>query len=153
MEAHADTSDLYSIWFTQHDFVVSVARSAAEALAKGAADKPDVVVVELMIPDGGPHVIERLRTLPATADAVLIVLTTQTAPSLRRQALEAGADVYLSKPCGGTQLGNVIAAASLARRRPRPVDGAGDRDSEAVIRHSVQRSDAIRQRVGPESVE
>jgi DNA-binding response OmpR family regulator len=153
VEEHADTSDLYAIWFTQHDFVVSVARSAAQALAKGAADRPDVVVAELMIPGGGLHLIERLRTLPATADAVLIVLTTQNGPSLRRGALEAGADVFLSKPCGGTQLGNVIAAASLARRRPRPVGGAEHHDSEAAIRHSVQRSEAIRQRVGPDSVE
>jgi hypothetical protein len=69
-EAHADTSELYAVWFTQHDFVVSVcAVGVGDVEQRRAADMPDVVVAELMIPGGGPHLIERLRTLARTADA------------------------------------------------------------------------------------
>jgi CheY-like chemotaxis protein len=115
VEAHADTCELYAFWLLMRDFRVAVASSAAHALTVARAEAPDIVVVELMVPGGGPSLIRALRHQPATADALLIVLTTQTSQVLRAEALAAGADVYAVKPCGAPRLGELIA---LGRHHP-----------------------------------
>ena len=142
-DAHADTRELYTVWLTQRGFLVSTACSASEALAAAAAEAPDVIVSELMLPGGGPGLVERLRADSATADAVLIVLTTQTAPAQRHHAVAAGADSYLVKPCGAPRLGDEMVSASRRRFRDAvPSQGLQD----AVLR-AAQRAFAIRERV------
>lgn len=116
VEAHADTRDLYAMWLRERDYHVGVAGSAADAVSAARADQPDVVVVELMLPGGGPALVRRLRAEPATAAALIIVLTTQTQPALRAQAIAAGADIYALKPCGAPRLGQLIELGSRSRR-------------------------------------
>ena len=142
-DAHADTRDLYSVWLTQRGFSVSAVASANEVLTFAAAEAPDVIVTELMLPGGGPSLVQRLRAEPATADAVVIVLTTQTAPAQRDQAIAAGADSYLVKPCGAPRLGDAMATASRARFREAVPTG---KRQDAVLR-AAQRAFAIRERV------
>jgi CheY-like chemotaxis protein len=142
-DAHDDTRDLYRVWLTQHGFLVKVAASGDDALAQAHSEPPDVIVTEMMLPDGGPAFVQRLRADPATSDAILIVLTTQTTPLIREQALEAGADSYLAKPCGAPRLGEAMASASRARFRGA-IPSALHRD--AVVRAAL-RSFAIRERV------
>jgi CheY-like chemotaxis protein len=143
VDAHADTRDLYVVWLTQHGFSVRVAGSGDEAVAIARAEALDVIVTEMMLPDGGPPLVRRLRAVPAAAEAVLVVLTTQNAASLREQALEAGADSYLVKPCGAPRLGEAMASVSRARfRRAIPTELRQD----AVLR-AAQRAFAIRERV------
>lgn len=142
-DAHADTREFYAVWLTQRGFRVSAASSASEALELATAESPDVIVAELMLPGGGPELVRRLRANPATADAVLIVLTTQTATVQREQAIAAGADSYLVKPCGAPRLGDAMATASRVRfREAAPTE----RRQDAVLR-AAQRSFAIRERV------
>ena len=143
VDAHADTRALYSVWLTQHAFSVRVAESGDEAVAIARAEALDVIVTEMMVPDGGPPLVRRLRAVPAAADAVLLVLTTQTAAMLREQALEAGADSYLVKPCGAPRLGEAMVSASRARFRSAiPTELRQD----AVLR-AAQRAFAIRERM------
>ena len=143
VDAHADTRDLYAVWLTQRAFSVRVADSGDEAVAIARGEALDVIVTEMMVADGGPPLVRRLRAVPAAADAVLLVLTTQTAAILREQALEAGADGYLVKPCGAPRLGEAMASASRARFRGAiPTELRQD----AVLR-AAQRAFAIRERV------
>ena len=120
VEAHADTRDLYAVWLRQRGYHVAVAGSAADAVEAAGADRPGVVVVELMLPGGGPALIRRLRAEPATADALIVVLTTQTQSALRTEALAAGADIYALKPCGAPRLGQLI---ELGRRNRQDLAG------------------------------
>jgi DNA-binding response OmpR family regulator len=120
VEAHADTRELYAIWLRQRDYHVSVAGSAADAVAVARAGAPEVVVVELVLPGGGPALIRSLRAEPATAEALIIVLTTQTQPAVRAEALAAGADIYVLKPCGAPRLGQLI---ELGSRNGQPLPG------------------------------
>lgn len=142
-DAHADTRELYAVWLTQRGFSVRAAASASDVLALAAAEAPDVIVTELMLPGGGAAFVERLRADPATGDAVLIVLTTQTAALLREQTIAAGADSYLVKPCGAPRLGDEMAAASRTRFRDAVPT---ERRQDAVLR-AAQRVFAIRERV------
>jgi CheY-like chemotaxis protein len=120
------------------------AATADETLEQAHTHAPDVSVIELMLPGGGTHVVDRLRADAATRDVVVIVLTTQNAVALREQALDAGADIYLVKPCGAPRLGDVMASVSRARfeRLAPRLDG----DRSALLR-AAQRTFAIRERI------
>jgi DNA-binding response OmpR family regulator len=147
-DAHPDTRELYAVWLTQRGFVVSTAASAGEISAVASTEPPDVIVTELMLPGGGPALVRSLRAHATTADAVVIVLTTQTSVPLREQALAAGADCYLVKPCGAPRLGDAMVSASRARFRDAM---PGERRQDAVLR-AAQRAFAIRERVATGAV-
>jgi len=77
-------------------------RSAADAtagLAEIARDRPDVVLLDVMLPDmDGFEVLRRIRGAPATRDLPVILLTALGDPESRRRGREAGATDYLAKP-------------------------------------------------------
>ena len=147
VEGHADTRDLYELWLTQRAFAVTATASGDVALAAVRAQAPDVIVVELMAPDGGVPLVRALRAEAGCRDAIMIVVTTQVDPALRERALEAGADFYLVKPCGVLRLGEVIAIASRDRARLVAPETAGAKPSSARIRLALRRSRAIRERL------
>ena len=130
VEGHADTRDLYELWLTQRAFAVTATASGDVALAAVRAQAPDVIVVELMVPDGGVPLVRALRAEAGCRDAIMIVVTTQADTALRERALEAGADFYLVKPCGVLRLGEVIGD---RQPRSRAARRAGDRRREAVV--------------------
>jgi DNA-binding response OmpR family regulator len=115
VEAHDDTRAAYEIWLALHGFQVVACDSAIDALACVRSEAPDVIVTELVMPGGGPRLVAQLRSTPEGADALLIVLTTQSAAYVRAATLEAGADIYVVKPCAGHELGDMIAAVSRRR--------------------------------------
>jgi DNA-binding response OmpR family regulator len=116
-DADADTRILYELWLTQHGFDVRIAASADAAFATVRHWRPDIVVTELMLPGGGLGLLNRFLTCEQTRHARLIVLTTQNATVLRREAGEAGAHLYLVKPCSARQLVVAIAAECVRTRR------------------------------------
>jgi DNA-binding transcriptional MerR regulator len=80
-------------------FEVEIATSAAEAEEKFVSRKPALSVIELMISGGvGRELCRRLRE---QRDTPLLCISTL---DLRRQALAAGADIFLQKPLDPTQL-------------------------------------------------
>jgi CheY-like chemotaxis protein len=104
-------------------------------------------VIEPMFEPDWVALIRALRAEPTCADAVVIVLTTRTDGAVRRQAIEAGADAYLTKPCGVTQLADAIATASLDRLRLVAPEPSRIRRSRLRLRQAVQRCRAIRERL------
>ena len=135
------------LWLTQRAFAVTATASGDAALAAVRAQAPDVIVVELMVPDGGVPLVRALRAEAGCRDTILIVLTTQADTALRERALEAGADFYLVKPCGVIRLGEVMAIASRDRSRLVAPDTAGAKPPSARIRLALRRSRAIRERL------
>ncbi len=77
-------------------FEVSVARDGVEALALAAGEKPDLVILDVMLPrmDG----FEVCRRLRSARDVGIIMLTARGEVDDRIQGLETGADDYLPKP-------------------------------------------------------
>ena len=151
IEAHADTRELYDLWLTQRAFTVSATASGTAGLAAARAQAPDVVIVELMVPEGGVPLVRALREETGCRDTIIIVLTTQADTALREHALEAGADFYLVKPCGVIRLGEVLAIASRHRSRLVVPDTAGARPPRSRLRQAIRRARAIRERLTPDS--
>ena len=74
-----------------------LASSGADALTKAAAERPDLILLDVMMPrlDG----LEATRALRAAGnDVPILVLTARDAVSDRVDGLDAGADDYLTKP-------------------------------------------------------
>jgi two-component system, OmpR family, KDP operon response regulator KdpE len=93
-------------------FDVEMAGSGAEALKAVSARPPDLVLLDLMLPDiDGIDVCRRIRERMSTP---IIVLSGRTAETDKVQALDAGADDYVTKPFGSEEL---LARIRVALRR------------------------------------
>ncbi|HEX8912300.1 MAG TPA: response regulator transcription factor [Humisphaera sp.] len=80
-------------------FAPDPALDAASALAAAAARTPDLVVLDVMLPDmDGLEVCRRLRAEPATATVPVIVLTALTAQATRDAAAACGVAEFMAKP-------------------------------------------------------
>jgi two-component system KDP operon response regulator KdpE len=105
-----------------HGWRVIVAASGQEALALAAAHTPDVVLLDLGLPDlDGIEVTRRLRAWTVTP---VIVISARGQESDKIQALDAGADDYLTKPFG---VGELLARMRVAlRNAARGATGQAD---------------------------
>jgi DNA-binding response OmpR family regulator len=97
---------------------VHVAASAAEAEALLASHSVDVVVLDLILPDGdGRDLLIRIRQDPATADIPVIVLSGESGEVAKAECLAVGASEFLSKPADPRALRGAVARHSLRRRQ------------------------------------
>ena len=81
---------------------VEVARTGAEALDRAASTAPDLIVLDLGLPDlDGIEVCKRIR---AWSDVPIIVLTAEGADAVKVTALDEGADDYVTKPFSTPEL-------------------------------------------------
>jgi two-component system KDP operon response regulator KdpE len=95
---------------------ISEAATAKEALAAAVAHKPDVIILDLGLPDmDGIEVIRLLREWTKTP---IIILSVRAAESDKIAALDAGADDYLTKPFGA---GELLARLRVTLRRATQV--------------------------------
>jgi DNA-binding response OmpR family regulator len=87
---------MLSIALSYEKFEVSVARTGMEAIQQAARIKPDLVILDIMLPqlDG----IEVCRRLRATGDVGILMLTARGADQDQVAGLDSGADDYLVKP-------------------------------------------------------
>ncbi|MFI9273867.1 response regulator [Kitasatospora sp. NPDC052896] len=102
-------------------YEVDAAHDGASALELAAARHPDVVVLDLGLPDmDGVEVIKGLR---GWTRVPIIVLSARHASDEKVEALDAGADDYVTKPFGMDEL---LARMRAAVRRAEPVSGEDD---------------------------
>jgi len=86
-------------------FVTIGAESGADALKKVHGSKPDLIILDLQLPDkDGFEVCKILRNDPATRTIPVVFLTVQTLDSYKIAGLEIGADDYITKPFNQTEL-------------------------------------------------
>jgi DNA-binding response OmpR family regulator len=89
----------------QSGFTVMTAADGAEALNKARATPPDLIVLDLMLPEiSGLEVCKMLRRDPTTAAVPIIMLTAKAAEIDRVLGLELGADDYITKPFSPREL-------------------------------------------------
>lgn len=95
--------------------VALFADTLSDAIALAARVEPQLVFIDLNLPDGrGEVLIQRVRLEPSMADAVLVVVTAESDLAIRESVLEAGVDKFIEKPI---QPGQVKDAVTLAIRR------------------------------------
>ena len=87
-----------------------------DGLSEAGTRRPDLVVLDLALPDGDG--IDLVRSMRAWSNSPILVLSARGEEKDKIQALDAGADDYLTKPFG---IGELLARVrALARRRGRP---------------------------------
>ena len=103
-------------------FDVDVAKTGAAALDTARENMPDIVILDLMLPDmDGMEVCRRIR---AAEDVPIIMLTARDAISDKVEGLESGADDYMTKPF---EFAELLARINVAlRRRDRGRDGGAE---------------------------
>ena len=113
VEDEASFSDALSFLLKQEGYEVVIASDGREALAKFAETKPDFLLLDVMIPEiSGTEVC---RTIRATSDVPIIMVTAKDAEIDRVVGLELGADDYVTKPYSSRELMARIKA--VMRRR------------------------------------
>lgn len=112
--------DLIRAYFERDGYAVVEANTGREALTAVALHNPDIIVLDLMIPEiDGMEVCRRIR---ATSDVYIIMLTAKADEVDRVVGLEVGADDYLTKPFSPREL---VARVRALLRRPRSQNAMG----------------------------
>ncbi|HVT61788.1 MAG TPA: response regulator [Thermoanaerobaculia bacterium] len=95
-------------------YTVTTAETAAEGLRKVHTERPDLLVLDVMLPDmSGVEVCQQIRGNPETADLPIIMLSARALTTDKVKGLRSGADEYVTKPVDS------------ARRPPPPGSGRG----------------------------
>ncbi len=128
--------------FEAAGFLARPCASAAEARAAIAGGPVDVVVLDVLLPDAdGVELLKELRALPATSEAVILMLSTEADVKDRIRGMQTGAHEYVGKPY---ERGYVVARAQdlLRARRASPAESLA---TILVIDDSVTFREELRQ--------
>jgi DNA-binding response OmpR family regulator len=91
------------------DYSVVMAFDGEEALRKFKSEKPDVVILDIMLPKlNGDEVCREIRNDPVLSKTPVIMLTGKDADVDRIVARVIGADIYITKPSDFEKLNNAI---------------------------------------------
>jgi two-component system, OmpR family, KDP operon response regulator KdpE len=127
VEDDAETRHQVASLLERHDYRVAEAADAASALGQFASAVPDLILLDLGLPDrDGLVVVERVRAAGTTP---ILVLSARDREVDKVLALEAGADDYLAKPFGMAEL---QARISAVLRRATPA--GAEQDGPGIIR-------------------
>jgi DNA-binding response OmpR family regulator len=122
VEDETDIRNLVVFHLVREGFRCRTATTGAEALREVRAHPPDLVVLDLMLPElDGLEVCRRLRADPGTAALPIIMLTAKADEVDRVVGLEMGADDYLIKPFSPKELVARIRAVLRRARAPAPL--------------------------------
>jgi len=129
VEDEPDIRDLIALHLARDGFRCRTAATGTEALRAVRAHSPDLVILDLMLPEmDGLDVCRQLRHEPRTAALPIIMLTAKTDEVDRVLGLELGADDYVAKPFSPKEL---VARVRAVLRRTRsagsiPTFASGD---------------------------
>jgi two-component system KDP operon response regulator KdpE len=128
---------LLTVLLKANGYRVSVAGTGSEGVALAAQRRPDVILLDLGLPDGnGLEVLKQLRSWTQTP---VVVLTVQDAEADKIEALDGGADDYVTKPFNA---GELLARLRAALRRASTAPS-----EEPVFRIGALEVDLARRRV------
>ena len=109
-----NTAHLVKLYLERDGHTVFVASDGAEALEMAREKRPDLIVLDLMLPrvDG----LEVCRTLRQESEVAIIMLTARTTDGNKMEGLDVGADDYVTKPFSPGELSARVRA--VLRRLP-----------------------------------
>lgn len=126
VEDERDIAALVAYHLTKEGYRVRTAEGGQEALEAVGADKPDLMLLDLMLPGfSGYEVLQEMRRRPELADVPVVVLTARRDEADRVKGLELGADDYVTKPFSPREL--VLRVGAVLRRAQSPAVAGGGR--------------------------
>lgn len=122
-----DSLKLIGLMLQRNGYEVVAASAGNQALSKASAEVPDLIILDVMMPDmNGYEVCRRLRANPVTQAIPIIMFTAKTLIDDKVAGFEAGADDYLTKPTHPAELASRVKAIlqrSAAQRVKEPPKG------------------------------
>ncbi len=123
VEDDRDIAELIARYLSKAGYQVDVVSNGRDAQARISANPPDVLVLDLMLPEvDGLEICRGVRADRRTASIPIIMLTARADESERIVGLELGADDYVAKPFSPGEL--VARVRALLRRVARQADPA-----------------------------
>ena len=112
VEDNEEMLEILTLSLEAEGFTITTAQSGIEAIKKARANHPDVILLDLMLPEmDGFGVCETLRRHEATADLPILVVSGVTGEFTRLASLESGGTEFISKPAKPSDLAARIRAA------------------------------------------
>jgi len=128
-----DSVRLIGLLLQRRGYEIIAAWSGAQALAKAQTENPDLVILDIMMPDmDGYEVCRQLRANPATANLPIIMFTAKAMIDDKVAGFQAGADDYLTKPIHPDELASRVKAV-LQRSEQRQTDKQSALKSRAKV--------------------
>jgi two-component system, OmpR family, alkaline phosphatase synthesis response regulator PhoP len=94
-----DILDLLDYTLSKENYQVIKARDGAQAMEKALKHRPDIFILDIMMPEmDGIEVTRKLRANPVFDKSVIVILTARNEEYSEIAGFEAGADDYLAKP-------------------------------------------------------
>ncbi len=91
------------------DYEVRVARNGEEALRRAESFRPDLVLLDVMMPQrSGFEVCQKIRENPALRDVKIVMLTAKGRDLEKDRGLNLGANAYVTKPFSTKELMNTV---------------------------------------------
>jgi DNA-binding response OmpR family regulator len=136
--------DLVRSYLERAGFTVLSTESGAEALTMALTSAPDLVILDLGLPDvPGETVARELRAGPVTAATPILMLTARSAEEDRIRGLELGADDYVTKPFSPREL--VLRVQAILRRgAPAAAQGVTSFGGGELVIDEPQRQATVR---------
>lgn len=104
-----DVTELVSFNLRAAGYRVETAATGLEALAKARSILPDLIILDLMLPDlDGTAICEILRKLPSTNSIPVLMLTACSSEAAKIVAVKAGVDDFITKPFSPNDLVNRV---------------------------------------------
>ncbi len=129
-----DSLKLIGLMLQRHGYEVVAANAGNQAISKAASELPDLIILDVMMPDmDGYEVTRRLRADASTQGIPIIMFTAKSLIEDKVVGFEAGADDYLTKPTHPAELASRVKAI-LARKAGKDGTGAGTTSSKPVSR-------------------
>ncbi|MFZ5909110.1 MAG: response regulator [Chloroflexota bacterium] len=117
-----DTLRLVGLMLQRQGYQIMAATNGQQGLAKAFEDKPDLILLDIMMPEmDGYEVARRLRSNPLTEHTPILMFTAKTQLDDKVAGFEVGADDYLTKPTHPSEL-QAHVKALLARSEQAPKD-------------------------------
>jgi two-component system phosphate regulon response regulator PhoB len=119
IEDETDVADLLTLNLRKAGYKVSMAADGASGLQKARDDRPDFIILDLMLPKmSGLEICRILKNDTATAQMPILMLTAKAEEIDRIVGLEFGADDYVTKPFSPREV--VLRIRAILRRGEKP---------------------------------
>jgi len=109
IEDEADAAEMFAEMMRVNGFRVLKMYSSTPAIPMITTEKPDVVILDIMMPDiSGLEVLRYMRREPDLSNIPVIVVSAKSMPGDIKNGLDAGASLYLTKPVGFLDLKEAV---------------------------------------------
>lgn len=109
IEDETDAAEMFAEMMRVNGFRVIKMFSSAPAISLIAQEKPDLIILDVMMPDiSGLEVLRYMRRDPNLEKIPVIIVSAKSMPNDIKTGLEAGASMYLTKPVGFLELKQAV---------------------------------------------